>query len=289
MKYTLMLFVLCMLCLGLSPTASAQDKNYDELARKIVHTSVRIQPGDVVAVMGGKHMIPLMEAVAVEAQMQGGMVTLFLDSDRVMRSFYKDVPEPYLEQEPQYIANWLDEIDVWISLPSWENPETVFADIPEERQSDLFLSRVASLPGGQVFFAPVETSASGTVVVPKARCRYEPLTGVTFTFEQGRMQHFAAAEGEACFQETLAAYSGSKDRFGFFAIGLNPALKVMENEADYRPDNAAGLVWIGSGENQLLGGKNTEPGGFGFPITNATVEIDGQVVVKDGRLVLGTL
>jgi aminopeptidase len=156
----------------------------------------------------------------------------------------------------------------------------------EDRKSNIYMNRVASLPGGRVFLAPVETEVSGTVGVPKDRCNYEPLTGVSFRFEDGRMQDFEAEEGEACFEQTMAPYVGPKDRFGYFSIGLNPALKIMEDEADYRPWNAAGMVVIGVGWNKLFGGENTERGGFTFPITNATVEVDGTVVGRDGKLVL---
>ncbi len=74
--------------------------------------------------------------------------------------------------------------------------------------------------------------------------------------------------------------------FGFFSIGLNPALKVIEDGGDYRPNSAAGMVWIGVGDNQILGGNNKTQGGFSFPIVNATVEIDGITVVKNGKLTL---
>jgi hypothetical protein len=37
----------------------------------------------------------------------------------------------------------------------------------------------------------------------------------------------------------------------------------------------------------MLGGSNrAQFGGFGYPITHATVEVDGKVVVKDGKLTL---
>ena len=84
----------------------------------------------------------------------------------------------------------------------------------------------------------------------------------------------------------MAPYGGPKDRFGSIYIGLNPALRVIEEGGDYRPGKAAGMVWIRTGENKLLGGKNEEPGGFAFPIVNATVEVDGKVVVEKGQLKL---
>jgi hypothetical protein len=80
----------------------------------------------------------------------------------------------------------------------------------------------------------------------------------------------------------MAAYSGPKDVLGSVSIGLNPALKVSE---DYRPLAAAGMVWISFGNNEIYGGKNLQPGGFTFPVTNATVEIDGKTVIRDGHLV----
>jgi len=61
---------------------------------------------------------------------------------------------------------------------------------------------------------------------------------------------------------------------------------VVEEGGDYRPGNAAGMVWLGIGGNSMLGGANKVEGeaGFGIPVTNATVEIDGKVVVRNGEL-----
>jgi len=41
------------------------------------------------------------------------------------------------------------------------------------------------------------------------------------------------------------------------------------------------------GDNTLMGGTNKvkAAAGLGLPIPNATVEVDGQVVVRDGKLV----
>jgi aminopeptidase len=156
----------------------------------------------------------------------------------------------------------------------------------EEAKSKLAFNRFATLPGGSIFLAPLETSANGKVVVPKHQCRFAPLTDVSLDFKNGKMQNFKAGQGADCFKETMEPYQGPKDMFGGFSIGLNPAKKVMEEGADYRPDSAAGMVTISIGDNRLAGGQNDTPGGYNFPITKATVAIDGKVVVKDGQLVL---
>jgi leucyl aminopeptidase (aminopeptidase T) len=379
------------LVIGSNP-AAAQEAQHAALAKRIVTTSVNIQPGDVVVVAGGKHNIDMMEALAVEATMAGGMVTMFLNSDRVTRTGVAEADAKYLDLEPTYFANWLKDVDVWIGLPGVEDSKAVFADVPEDRlarsgkaaqvifdmlngsnlrgtfiaypskqeaaenqldfatlegmhwkalnedyqkisahgavlqrmlqganeirvtspagtdirfsigerkvflddgivtaedaKQAMFLTRWASLPGGAVFTAPLETSANGRVVVPKHRCRYQPMTGATYEFTDGKVTTFEAAAGGECYQETMAPYTGPKDMFASFQIGLNPGLQVIEEGGDYRPGNAAGMVWLTIGGNSLLGGANQVEGeaGFGIPVTNATVEIDGKIVVQNGEL-----
>ena len=156
----------------------------------------------------------------------------------------------------------------------------------ERTKSTSFLTRTVSMPGGTVFVSPIETSANGKVVVPRDQCQFKPLTEESFEFRQGQIQNYKAASGGQCYLDTIAPFDGPKDVFGFFQIGLNPGARVIENPGDYRPGNAAGLVSIAVGDNVLLGGNNKVMGGggFGFPIVDATVTIDGKTVVQNGKL-----
>ncbi|MFZ5972785.1 MAG: hypothetical protein ACOYXA_14455 [Bacteroidota bacterium] len=56
-------------------------------------------------------------------------------------------------------------------------------------------------------------------------------------------------------------------------------MKVIQNEkTDCRSNIAAGYVTVTvGGNNKQYGGKVVATGGFTFPITNATLEIDGNV------------
>lgn len=367
------------------------EKKYVDLAARIVRDSVGVKPGDVVIINGGKHTIPLMEALAIETNRAGGFANMFLSSDRVDRSYFLDVPDKFLAQEQRYYAEWYKHANVFIGLPGAEDNKATFADIPEDRfakaskaseffaqiindlplrqifinypskqdateakldyeayekmiwdginadyktisatgnnlkqllqnsktvhvttpsgtdfsfsigqrpvfvgdgivteaeaKAKMFISRAASLPDGQVFVAPLETSANGRIVISKANCNFEAMTGVSFEFKNGRMENFKAQTGTDCFNKKMAPYDGPKDMFARFSIGLNPALKVVEDKADFRPWVGAGVVNIAIGGNQVFGGSNKTSGGHGFSLTNATVEIDGKVVVKDGKLV----
>jgi aminopeptidase len=379
---------------GFVAPAFAQQPNFDELAKRIVETSVSVKPGDVVIVNGGKHNLSLMEDLTIEANKAGGMSTMFISTDKVDRSFNVDVPEKFLEQQPTYFVEWIKQVDVWIGLPSEEDNKAVIAGVPETRfakaakasqvitdslmsnpklrgvfigyptkedaaanhmdftaysnmhwnavnadykqisakgkaiqaalqgaksvhitspagtdvtfsiadrqvyvddgvmtpekaASKTFLGRFVNLPGGSVFGSGIETSANGKVVIPKSTCRYDPMDGVSFEFKDGKLQDFKAGQNGKCFVDSMAPYDGPKDVFGQFSIGLNPALKVVEEGgATYWPGNGEGVVYIGMGGNELLGGTNKTQGGWAFPVLNSTVTADGKVILKDGQIMM---
>jgi leucyl aminopeptidase (aminopeptidase T) len=382
------------LLVAVSASVRAQDaKPSDaELARRVVTECAGVEPGDVVAVAGGTHTIPMMEALAIEVQKAGGMPVMILASDRVARSGWVDVPEKYRHQVPHFFSKWLATYDVWIGLPNEEDPQAItkgvseaqlakrnktgsavldaFRDYkgravwigyPSEREAEQngldfsvfemmrwqaigvdyrklaetgsqikdmlrpgatvkitspagtnltlritdrpifvndgvvseseatgewFVDRAAILPGGGVAFAPVEESVRGKVVVPKHKHRETLIRGIEFEIADGKVQGLRAELGESTLKDVLGQ-SKAMDMLGTISIGLNPALKVMEeNDAEFRPINGAGVVWLSLGNNTFFGGKIKEIGEFGFPVTNATVTIDGKVVVKDGRLTL---
>ena len=377
----------------MAPGAALAQPDYDQLAHRVINTTAQVKPGDVVVISGGKHNLALMESLTNEANKAGGMTTMMISTDKVDRFAATEVPEKYLEQEPRFLGEWLKQVDVFISLPSDEDPKAVAAGVPEARwakiakaneavndlimssrrlrfvtvgypskdeaadyhvdfaayskmhwdavsadynqisakgksiqkalagaktvrvtspagtdvtftigdrpvilndgimtpeklQSALFMNRSVSLPGGDIFVAPLETSANGKVSIPKGVCRYEPMTGISFEFHAGKLEGFKAAQNGNCFAESMAPYSGPKDIFASFVLGLNPAMKAMDQGGLFFPGTAAGLVYISIGDNHTVGGANQALTGFSFPIMNATVTADGKTVVKDGRIVM---
>jgi leucyl aminopeptidase (aminopeptidase T) len=157
----------------------------------------------------------------------------------------------------------------------------------KEAKAGKFLQRIANLPGGQVFASAIENSATGRVVIPKDKCNWEAVRNVSFEFRDGDMHGFEAEEGGDRIAETLDPYEGPTRRFASLSIGLNPHLEVDEESATYWPASGAGMVYINVGGNQLFGGKNVTETGYGFPITRATVIVDGETIVKDGKLTNG--
>ncbi|HMG89874.1 MAG TPA: aminopeptidase [Chryseolinea sp.] len=142
--------------------------------------------------------------------------------------------------------------------------------------------RMAYLPDGRVSVTGIETSASGKVVVPRAKCRFEPMTNIRFDVVGGKMQNITVGDGKDCAEKILKENACDKS-FASISIGLNPLLTAND---DYWSVAGAGVVYLSFGNNQLEGGKNTSAFSWSFPIINATVEIDGKVVVKDGKVVM---
>ena len=158
----------------------------------------------------------------------------------------------------------------------------------EKAKGKKFVARDIALPGGTVVIAPLETSATGRVVAPRVQCRFLTMTGVSFEFKDGKMEGLKATKGLPCLTELIANSGGPTDVIGAFSIGLNPGLKIHEerNAAYYGGGSAAGIVYLSIGDNQLFGGNNKTTGnfGFGFPIKDATVSLDGKTVVERGKL-----
>jgi leucyl aminopeptidase (aminopeptidase T) len=157
----------------------------------------------------------------------------------------------------------------------------------EEGKAKTFTERYVALPGGSIYFAPLETSVNGKVVVPRASCRYQPVDKATFDVKDGKIISFKANSNQTCYDEISKNNTGQSDMFGAVWIGLNPRLHVVEDDkANFQHVNIAGMVSIGFGDNRQYGGSLDSVGGSNYHLTNATVTVDGKTVVKDGKLVL---
>ncbi|HEV8178541.1 MAG TPA: aminopeptidase [Gemmatimonadales bacterium] len=143
-------------------------------------------------------------------------------------------------------------------------------------------ARSSSLPSGSVVFAPMETTANGKIRAAEDQCS-KPVRDEVVDVRNGMPENVSSASDQECVQRSLK----EAGRFGNITIGLNPNIK-FEHIPSYAPQlqNAAGAVQIGFSPNQDLGGANPPaPGGWSVPLLKATVEADGKVIVKDGKLV----
>jgi aminopeptidase len=148
----------------------------------------------------------------------------------------------------------------------------------------------ANMPGGEVFFSPVEDSAQGTIHFSEFPGVYagREVAGIKFTFAAGRIVEASSQSNEEFLLATLDTDDGSR-RLGELGIGCNPGItRHMKNAAfDEKIDGTIHLA-VGQGFPELAGTntsvvhwdivKDLRQGG--------RIELDGRVVQESGKWLL---
>ena len=144
-----------------------------------------------------------------------------------------------------------------------------------------------NMPGGEVFYSPVEDSAEGVVEFREFPAVYygHEVVGVRFVFEQGRIVDASASSGEEFLLRTLDTDDGAR-RLGELGIGCNPGIqRFMKNVAfDEKID---GTVHLAVGNSySFTGGRNESAIHWDIVKdlrTDGCIYADGRLVQRDGR------
>ena len=140
------------------------------------------------------------------------------------------------------------------------------------------------LPSGKVEVPPIEDSARGTVVFDSPRAlKGRLVSGLSLTFEKGKIVKFQAKDYEETFKEVLEISKGDKDIIAQFDIGLNPRVELIGYTTD---ELALGTATIGVGANRGIGGRNDSSWTFAGTVAKPTVEVDARKIITDGKISL---
>ena len=145
----------------------------------------------------------------------------------------------------------------------------------------------ANIPGGEVFYSPVEDTAEGEIVFSEFPAVYagRELTGIHFRFEQGRVVDAGAGSNEEFLLEVLDTDEGAR-RLGELGIGCNPGItRYMKNTLFDEKINGTVHVALGHGFPDLDG---TNESAIHWDIVKdvrqgGRIELDGTVVQENGR------
>lgn len=139
------------------------------------------------------------------------------------------------------------------------------------------------LPGGEVYFVPVPGTAEGTLVVDRQLWGNTEIKGLTMKFAKGKLTSMTAANNLAGLKAEYAAAPAGKDVFALVDIGLNPNVKIPPESrmVSYLP---AGSLMVQIGGNGWAGGENNIFYNLQMFLPDATVKVDGQVLVDAGKL-----
>ena len=144
-----------------------------------------------------------------------------------------------------------------------------------------------NLPGGEVFYSPVEDSAEGLVTFSEYPAVREPdiVEGVRLRYEGGRVVEASAATKEEALLAALDRDEGARV-LGEFGIGCNPGIqKFMKNTLF--DEKMYGTIHLAFGAGlPFVGGKNRSAMHWDMVKElrkGGRIECDGEVVQQDGK------
>jgi aminopeptidase len=147
-----------------------------------------------------------------------------------------------------------------------------------------------NIPAGEVFLAPLETSANGEISFEKVAIPgFGKLEGLTVKFRRGKIVSYDAERGRENFTRFLAANTGEKDRIGEFGIGTNPGAAYTGGSIII-DEKIFGTVHIAIGNNRgAYHGKNRASSHLDLikDMRQGQVFVDGKLIIDGGKPRLG--
>jgi leucyl aminopeptidase (aminopeptidase T) len=140
---------------------------------------------------------------------------------------------------------------------------------------------VMDVPAGEVYVAPVETSANGLLIVDEIK-EYG-VVGLKLRFKKGKISNFEAEKGIDSFKKIMERAKSSGRVLGEFGVGINHGMKPVG--WSIYDEKALGTVHVAIGNNMHLGGTNDAPIHLDFVLYHPTVNIDDELIMKKGRLI----
>jgi leucyl aminopeptidase (aminopeptidase T) len=139
---------------------------------------------------------------------------------------------------------------------------------------------VSNIPAGSIYTTVLESATHGQLCLPQAGDARD----VVLHFESGRIIEIAAASGADALRAMFDRHSGDPRRISHIGIGLNPHLHRPLNWV-LLDEHIHGHLFIAFGENRYMGGENESSLNVDYTLPGATLLVDDQVVVADGKVI----
>ena len=144
-----------------------------------------------------------------------------------------------------------------------------------------------NMPGGEVFYSPIEDSAEGEVCFCEFPAVYlgHEVSGVRFRFERGEIVEASAEVGEEFLLRMLDTDPGAR-RLGELGIGCNPGIQRYTKNVGF-DEKIDGTVHLAIGNSYASnGGKNRSSVHWDMVKDlrgGGRIYADGALVQEDGR------
>jgi hypothetical protein len=201
-----------------------------------------------------------------------------------------------LDGKMQAIARMLDGAKVRITSPNgtdftftvgpdaWVHRNTGDATRAKTATARTIRDREEELPAGALRTTDVG-AGSGVLVGHAGYSTHAPM--IRATFRDGRVTRFESSRGAEANVAAWEQATGDKFTQGDFILGVNHELPRV-SPSGFIPyyGYGAGVVRVVIGDNWESGGKNRSSNGeTPFVLVDATVEVNGRVLVREGVLI----
>jgi len=143
----------------------------------------------------------------------------------------------------------------------------------------------AAMPDGESAIVPVEGSTEGTLVVERTMDGIGLLDApIRMTIVKGRVTKIDGGASAQRLQQIVEAADENATNIAEFAIGTNPKARLVGNMAEDK--KLEGSVHVAIGDSHVIGGTVKSNIHLDGLLLNPTVELDGEIVVDAGRLLV---
>jgi len=142
-----------------------------------------------------------------------------------------------------------------------------------------------NLPAGEAYIAPVEGTAQGTLVIDGSMAAIgligEP---IVIRVENGLAVEISGGKEAEKLNQLMEKHGPKARNIAELGIGLNP--QALLTGVVIEDEKVQGSIHIALGDNSTFGGTVEVDSHLDGVITNPTVTIDGEQIIKQGKLLL---
>lgn len=140
------------------------------------------------------------------------------------------------------------------------------------------LGELGNLPAGEVFFAPLDYSTSGTLVVDGSIADDVLDKPITISIEEGVAVTISGGVAAQNLRDKLTLFGKAGLIVAEVGIGTNPAAQISNNLLE--AEKAYGTVHVAFGNSSAIGGENDVPIHIDGLISEPTVYLDGEKILE---------
>lgn len=165
--------------------------------------------------------------------------------------------------------------DITLSIDgrTWE-PDTGLYHKPGE---------FGNLPAGEVYIAPLEGTANGVIIVDGAMAGVGVVKKpIKLAVKDGFVTEISGDKSAKDLEKIIEPFGKPARNIAELGIGTNDKAKIIGNVLE--DEKVMGTVHMAIGDNKSMGGNVSVQSHLDGILLKPTLEIDGQMIMKDGVL-----